>query len=52
MPAARRSAYDSPAFRQMWYSDATLEDMAEKYGVSIVAIWRAAMRRGLNGKGK
>lgn len=45
MPAARRSDYDAPAFRRMWYSPATLEDMAEKYGVKPTSILKAGRRR-------
>lgn len=42
-----RSDYDTDEFRQMWFSDATLAEMARAYGVSIPSIWRAAARRGL-----
>lgn len=45
MPAPRRAEYDSDEFRDMWFSDATLEDMAAKYGVTAPAIWLAGTRR-------
>lgn len=46
MPRPRRPEYDVPAFREMWDADTPLAEMAEEYGVSEPAIWKAAMRRG------
>lgn len=50
MPAPRRADYDTEEFKRMWYSKTTIEDMAEKYGVSGFCIHDAAMRRGFEPK--
>lgn len=45
----RRAEYESPQFWADWCS-LTLEQMAEKYGVSTTAVWLAARKRGFPGK--
>ncbi len=38
--------YDSQEFRDDWYSQATLREIAAKYGLGISTVFGAAMRRG------
>lgn len=45
-----RPAYDEPRFRELWFADTPLKEMAEIYGVTPVAIHNAAMRRGFPGR--
>jgi hypothetical protein len=42
-----RAQYESEEFARRWHSDETLASMASWLGVSIPAVYRAAMRRGL-----
>lgn len=46
MPAPRRKDYDSLYFKHLWHSPATLAEIADCFGVSIYAVYVAAMRRG------
>lgn len=47
MPAPRRAEYDTPEFRAMWFDTETpLSHIANRYGVSIVTVWKAAQVRG------
>jgi DNA-binding MurR/RpiR family transcriptional regulator len=43
----RRAKYNSEEFARRWHSDETLASMAAWLGVSVPAVYRAAMRRGL-----
>jgi hypothetical protein len=43
----RRAKYNSEEFTRRWHSDETLASMAAWLGVSIPAVYKAAMRRGL-----
>lgn len=46
MPATRRHDYDAPSFRAAWDDTTlTIADIARRYGRSVPAIHRAAMRR-------
>lgn len=46
MPATRRHDYDAPEFRKMWMDpQIAVADIASKYGVTVTAAHRAAMRR-------
>lgn len=50
MPAPHRPAYDSDEFRRRYHSDETLRNLAEWLGVTPAAVYRAACRRGYQGK--
>ena len=42
-----RPCYDGPEFRQMWFDKALpLRVIADRYGVSVMSVWRAGLRRG------
>lgn len=50
MPAHRRPDYDTDAFRQAWFSREPLRSIAARYGVTVVAIHKAAARRRFPGR--
>jgi len=50
MARPSRPEYDSAEFRARWMADETLQSLASWLGVSTVAVWRAAKRRGFPGK--
>lgn len=46
-----RADYNQPEFRRLWHDPSvTLEAIAQRYGVSIVSIWKAASRRDFPGR--
>lgn len=47
MPRPCRPDYDAPEFRRLWLSDVPIRVIARRYGVTAVAIVKAADRRGL-----
>lgn len=50
MPAHRRQDYDTDDFREAWFSKETVKSIALRYGVSPVAIHKAAATRGFPGR--
>jgi len=50
MARPSRPEYDSAEFRDRWMAGETLKSLSSWLGVSTVAVWKAAERRGLPGK--
>ena len=50
MARPSRPEYDSAEFRDRWMSGETLQSLSSWLGVSTVAVWSAANRRGFPGK--
>jgi len=48
MPRPRRPEYDSAEFAKRYHGGETLSSLAEWLGVSLVAVFRAAQRRGFS----
>lgn len=46
MPRARRPEYESPEFARRYSEGETFQSLADWLGVSVVAVFRAARRRG------
>lgn len=46
----RRAEYDEPRFYDLWYSEMPLQEIAEEYGVSTVAVHLAAKKRQFKSK--